>query len=501
MPRRKTITNYRNMQPRYVKNTDMSIKKNSFFVKTRKEPLLDKSTDDEKHDQNKENIIEAVAQLHTKEASTMDLAHEETIFRSSNVASLSDSMIIEEIIVRTSHDPDDNINIEEIALPDSKQPLDTSTPLGSPSISTIMQNVESETLNSFNINTPTSSMCATPLNNDTYTPSSLGDTTDKDVSNAEERQTKKKRKVKKKNDLGKIRKVNKSEWVDSKRKQLKNLGLCYVSRNGKVRSEKSILPACDDECRLKCKEKIDEDVRKQLFKQYWSLGDRVRQWDFLTRWCERIAKKRITTEGPSKRLFSVKYYLPKTLGDIKDERVTVCKTMFLHTFAIGEGVVRTALKKITDCKGLAIAWDERGRHNNHPKVKNDDMIQSVCNHVKSLTPVESHYTRKESSKLYLDSELTMTKMFKLYNEWVPETDSNKAKTLRQYIDIINDNFNIEFYRPKKDQCDICMAYKNQPSQLIEMFKNSLMNICKIRTWYEVSKIQINFQLSTHRVRP
>ncbi|CAH2088044.1 unnamed protein product [Euphydryas editha] len=339
-----------------------------------------------------------------------------------------------------------------------------------------------------------------PVFNETFL-FSLGDTTDKDVSNAEERQTKKKRKVKKKNDLGKIRKVNKSEWVDSKRKQLKNLGLCYVSRNGKVRSEKSILPACDDECRLKCKEKIDEDVRKQLFKQYWSLGDRVRQWDFLTRWCERIAKKLITTEGPSKRLFSVKYYLPKTLGDIKDERVTVCKTMFLHTFAIGEGVVRTALKKITDCKGLAIAWDERGRHNNHPKVKNDDMIQSVCNHVKSLTPVESHYTRKESSKLYLDSELTMTKMFKLYNEWVPETDSNKAKTLRQYIDIINDNFNIEFYRPKKDQCDICMAYKNQPSQLIEMFKNSLMNICKIRTWYEVSKIQINFQLSTHRVRP
>lgn len=332
-----------------------------------------------------------------------------------------------------------------------------------------MQNVKTENLcsSNFNIITPTSSFCAnSPVNDNTYVTSSIGETTDKDVSNAEERQTKEKQKVKKKTDLGRICKVKKSECIDSKRKHLKNQGLRYVSRNGKVRSEKSILPACDDECRLKCKEKIDEDVRKQMFKQYWSLGDRVRQWDFLVQWCKRIGKRRITTEGPSKRLFSVKYYLPKNL-DVTNERVSVCKTMFLHTFAIGEGVVRTALNKITDSDGLAIACDERGRHNHHPKVRNDEMIKSVCDHVQLFTRVESHYTRKESSKLYLGSELTMTKMFKLYKEWVPETDPNRAKTLRQYTDIVNDKFNIEFHRPKKDQCDVCIAYRNQPRRVSE----------------------------------
>lgn len=40
----------------------------------------------------------------------------------------------------------------------------------------------------------------------------------------------------------------------------------------------SLLPTCEDECRLKCKEKIDEDARKQMFNRYWYLGDRVRQW-------------------------------------------------------------------------------------------------------------------------------------------------------------------------------------------------------------------------------
>lgn len=44
----------------------------------------------------------------------------------------------QEIIVRTSHDPAKNIIIEELdILPDSEQPLDTSTPLGSPFLSTL----------------------------------------------------------------------------------------------------------------------------------------------------------------------------------------------------------------------------------------------------------------------------------------------------------------------------------------------------------------------------
>jgi len=32
-------------------------------------------------------------------------------------------------------------------------------------------------------------------------------------------------------------------------------------------------------------------------------------------------------------------------------------------------------------------------------------------------------------------------------------------TLRQYTDIFNNNFNLSFFKPKKDQCDVCEKYK------------------------------------------
>ncbi|CAG9787820.1 unnamed protein product [Diatraea saccharalis] len=126
------------------------------------------------------------------------------------------------------------------------------------------------------------------------------------------------------------------------------------------------------------------------------------------------------------------------------------------------GVLRSALNKLRDGDGILIKGDDRGRHHNHRVIIDEEMKRSVCDHVKSFAPIESHYTRKDSSKLYLDSTLTYTKMFKLYNDWIVLTNaySNKAMTVRQYTDIVNDHFNIEFHRPKKDQCDECMAYKN-----------------------------------------
>ncbi|CAB3237615.1 unnamed protein product [Arctia plantaginis] len=54
-------------------------------------------------------------------------------------------------------------------------------------------------------------------------------------------------------------------------------------------------------------------------------------------------------------------------------------------------------------------------------------------------------------------------MYKLYCEWF---DSNvyaaKAQTLRQYRDVVNFNFNLGFYKPKKDCCDVCHTFQNNP---------------------------------------
>ncbi|CAG9788284.1 unnamed protein product [Diatraea saccharalis] len=338
-----------------------------------------------------------------------------------------------------------------------KKQINTSTPIisTSSSIDLTITDLNVPSVSTINtVNSPLPPIPEESMNSTYYA--------DSESSNSETVVLKKckKRKCTKRKDIGKTRKVHKSSWEDNKRKSLKNLGLGYKSRNGKMNSPKKLLPACNQKCRLRCTKKISETVRKEIFKKFWGLGDRLRQWELLTRFCDQIHKRRMTTEGHSNRKFTLRYSLPENLQS--DNKIKVCRTMFLSTFSVGEGVLRSALNKLRDGDGILIKGDDRGRHHNHRVIIDEEMKRSVCDHVKSFAPIESHYTRKDSSKLYLDSTLTYTKMFKLYNDWIVLTNaySNKAMTVRQYTDIVNDHFNIEFHRPKKDQCDECMAYKN-----------------------------------------
>lgn len=71
---------------------------------------------------------------------------------------------------------------------------------------------------------------------------------------------------------GKKRIRNESAWIKNVRKQQRNSGKQYVSRNGKTIAEKSIKPPCPEKCRQKCRNKITEEQRKEIFKDYWGLG-------------------------------------------------------------------------------------------------------------------------------------------------------------------------------------------------------------------------------------
>lgn len=49
-----------------------------------------------------------------------------------------------------------------------------------------------------------------------------------------------------------------------------------------------------------------------------------------------------------------------------------------------------------------VAEDKRGKYEHKNRVIGDDMIKSVCDHVKSFPLVESHYVRQNLKKLYLE---------------------------------------------------------------------------------------------------
>lgn len=56
-----------------------------------------------------------------------------------------------------------------------------------------------------------------------------------------------------------------------------------------------------------------------LFGAFWSMGDIVRHWDFINKYCDKILTRRVTTETASRREFTLRYYLPTKIDKIPDE--------------------------------------------------------------------------------------------------------------------------------------------------------------------------------------
>lgn len=145
---------------------------------------------------------------------------------------------------------------------------------------------------------------------------------------------------------------------------------------------------------------------------------------------------------------------------VNNKTVKVCKTTFLNTFAISDSWIKTILKKTS--KGPDVSPDKRGRHNKRANAISRETIDSIKEHINSFPRVESHYLRKYTRREYLEENLNIHQMYTLYKEWhtLNKFGDIKMATERQYYDTFNTEFNISFFRPKKDRCNVCCNFEN-----------------------------------------
>lgn len=266
-----------------------------------------------------------------------------------------------------------------------------------------------------------------------------------------------------KTDKGKKRLKHKERWLVVKRKLKKNSGEEFVNKKGKVVESKKLKAPCTDKCRMKCTQKISHEDRERVFKYFWALGEKKKHWEYVIKYTKKSLKRRQTTEVTKhNRQNTYQYFLPNA----EKEPVKVCKTMFLNTIVLSERVVSTAWKKFDG--NTVMEDDKRGRYEHGRRVYNDDMVKSVCDHVKCFPVVEAHYVRKNSCKLYLEGVESISRMYKLYCKWFDATKySSKATTKRQYREVVNANFNLALHRPKKDKCDVCHVFENKSTSTEE----------------------------------
>lgn len=82
--------------------------------------------------------------------------------------------------------------------------------------------------------------------------------------------------------------------------------------------------------------------------------------------------------------------------------------------------------------------------------------QFVLDFIKKFKVLESHYCRsKTSCRLYLSSDLNITKMWRLYDS---KTNDGTKKVKQSYFrHIFVTNYNIGFGSPRTDECSICLS--------------------------------------------
>lgn len=222
----------------------------------------------------------------------------------------------------------------------------------------------------------------------------------------------------------------------------------YVTAKGKVirkRQKKDL-----GNCRLKCKEWLTEDVRNAIFEEYWTQGTHDKRVNFIAK-C--VTSAEVETRRKRKETSSKERNITYNYSfEINGQRRKCCKKCFQSTLDETDKFLQNALKNKSQSVTGIITADNRGRHI-PANVTSEDRLKKVVEHINSFPKYESHYTRRVNDKQYLNTDLNLTKMYKLYLEITPNPVGRNIYE-REFHKL-----NLKFKPPKTDRCHKCEVLK------------------------------------------
>jgi len=166
-----------------------------------------------------------------------------------------------------------------------------------------------------------------------------------------------------------------------------------------------------------------------------------------------VERLRNDKEPMSRRKFTRSYYLSSGT----EINIKVCQIMFLKTLCVTLKEVRNIVenKRLTNSGMCKI--DNRGKHSNHIKTDEKDK-QIIRNHINMFPSFESHYSRSHSEKKYLNPDLSISKMYRLYKNYCEDIKTN-AQSEPMYRKIFVEEYNLSFKKPNNDTCNQCDKYE------------------------------------------
>lgn len=207
---------------------------------------------------------------------------------------------------------------------------------------------------------------------------------------------------------------------------------------------------CGNKCRIKCSEQINEEERQKLFDSYWALGDIAQQWQFISNCIKTVRPKyRYVHEGGNRQPRNNNSSFHFMVGQ---NEIRVSKLFFKNTLDINDRPIRTALAKQSRVANVLMEPDKRGQHGNQVTV-DPEIRKGVKAHIEFIPQIESHYTRATSNRTFICGSKTIAEIHRDYVEKSKQQKVPYANYTLFYC-IFTTEYNISFFVPKKDQCDV-----------------------------------------------
>ena len=239
-------------------------------------------------------------------------------------------------------------------------------------------------------------------------------------------------------------------------------------------------PGCSSNCRFKCHDRISTEQRQKVLDKFLALGDHVLQWRFIAQYATNSdplqRKENVLHEDERRKNISHTFFLP-----IETSKIKVCKRMFLSTLSklrmiiidqraiqihiiftqnlqcyfffctgVSAQLLLTVDKKRSSDEHFLNLSDERGKHHNRPFKVPEEAKNLVREHINMYPVIESHYCRKDTKRKYLEEGLSISKMYRMYKEYVGKKEQQPVSE-QIYSIIFSKHFNYGFFKPKKDR--------------------------------------------------
>lgn len=213
--------------------------------------------------------------------------------------------------------------------------------------------------------------------------------------------------------------------------------------------------------RLKCFDNVVVEERKRIIKEFNSMLTFDEQNSYLSGLITvlPIMRHRPRTDNgiPNAAFYSYRLRVKKDKNNYED--IQVCYKAFLSVHGITGRRVQTIQQSLR--KMGVSPTDKRGKHSNRPHKHSNDTITLVNDFIKSLRGRKSHYSLKDTNKIYLPENLNISKLYGMFNDSHPENHVSYDTFRAEF----NNNFNISFGYPRKDTCSTCDAFRVQKASL------------------------------------